>query len=163
MNISSDIKENLASGVVIVKNAADYAEGTFNNAIASIIDIIKYNITDMLTFILSKNIIQTGVGIIIASNINKLTIAVTDFVVSPIVNRFTNGEIKDIEKYTMEVAGVEFKVGSLLLTIISFILTVIVVYYIWKLMQLPNFNFINKILDTIKPQKVKTVISIPTQ
>lgn len=151
---------SISSGIKTIENIANYSEEKFNDAVGSVIDIIKLNITDMLKFILSKNIVQTGVGIIIATNINKLTVAVSDFVISPIVNRLTNGDVKDIEKYTIEIAGVEFKVGTLILNIISFILTVIIVYYIWVLMQLPNFEFINKILEDIKPQKVKTVISI---
>ena len=150
----------ISSGIKKVENLANFTEHHFNSGVTSVIDVVKENIEDMLKFILNRNIVQMGVGLIIASNVGKITTSVTDFIISPIVNRFTNGQIKDVEKYTIEIAGIEFKVGALMLNIINFILTIIVLYYIWRLTQLTSFDFIKDLLEGIKPQEVKTVITL---
>lgn len=129
------------------KNIVDSTQEKFNDGIITIINFLKNNLVGFLKFLFDRNIIQTGVGIIIATQISKLTNVVVDAFINPIVRRLSVGTIDDINNWEISMFDIKIKIGLILSTIINFLLIAIVVYYIWKLTQNKNFDFIREFLQ----------------
>ena len=128
-----------------------------NQIVQYILNIIISNIGDFYTFIFEKNIISTGIGIIIATNISSLTNMFTEVIISPIIKGLSGGNTKNLESLSFTIFGIEFKIGLLLKNLIDFLCIIIVVFYIWKLSQITD---INKIIDPLKKIKTNVVISV---
>lgn len=139
----------ITKGIKNIENLVIFSESKIIDGANIIIDIIKNNIDDFLGFVLDKNIVQIGISLIIATNINTLTISITDFIISPIIARLTNGEFKNIEKYTIDILGIKFKIGILIMTFINFFLTIIIIFYIFKLTDISSFNYLINIIKNI--------------
>ena len=134
----------------IINKTIDLTSTTYNNIYHYILDIFIVNAEGIFTFISNKNIVTTGIGIIIGTNIAGLATVFTDVIVSPIVNGFSGGYIKDLQSLSFTILGIEFKIGLLLKKIIDFFSIVIIVYYIWKLTQITN---VDSIIDKLKSMK----------
>lgn len=130
-----------------------------------IIDFLKNNLVEFFNFLFNRNIIQTGVGIILASQISRITNVIVESLINPIVKRLSMGIVNDLTKWEVNLFDIKIKIGLILSTILNFILISIVVYYIWKLSQNANFNFIKEILEdskkNINTTKTKVVINVP--
>jgi len=141
------------SGIISsTEKIVENVENKFNKGVIYIIDGINSQISGIINFLLEKNIIQVGLGLIIASQITKITNALQNVIISPIIDRISVGEIKKLEDWKINLLGMELKIGLLLSTIINFILIIIIVYYIWRLSKMSNLNFINDFLESIKPK-----------
>jgi large-conductance mechanosensitive channel len=76
-----------------------------------------------------------------------------DIILTPIIQRFTGNKTTKLEEVKISILGVNLQIGLFLSKLINFIIILIIVYYIWKLSTLPNFNIIKKGLDSVKPAK----------
>ena len=133
-----------------IENIGNITHEKFNNIANIILDIIKEQLAGLLKFLFDKNIIQVGIGLIIATNINKMTNLITDHLIYPIINKFISSNLNGLEEHKSYVFGMEFKTGIIITNFINFILIIIVVYYLWKLSQMTDFEFINETLNKIK-------------
>ena len=70
------------------------------------------------------------------------------------------GQVKKLEDFKIEIFGIEFKLGLLIINLLDFVFVVIIVYYIWKISTLKNFDFIQKFLDAAKPKTVADIKSM---
>lgn len=138
------------------KDIVDFTQEKVNFGIISLIIFLKNNLVGFLKFLLDKNIIQTGIGIIIATQISKLTNVIVDAFINPIVKRLSIGTIDDINEWELEIFDIKIKIGLILSTIINFLLITLVVYYIWKFSQNTKFDFINDLLEDSKENLEKT-------
>lgn len=127
-----------------------------------VVSILKNNLADFIKFLFDKNIIQTGIGIIIATQISKLTNLVSEVLINPIVNRITAGTVKDINEWKITFFDIEIKIGLLISSIINFVFVVVIVFYIWKISKNTNFKFITDILSDTeqKISKTKVIINV---
>jgi large-conductance mechanosensitive channel len=146
----------------IIKNT----ENNIVDVILIILNFLKLNLAGFLKFLFDKNIIQSSIGIIIASQIAKLTNLFVDTVFNPIVNRITGGTIKKYEDLTITIFDINIKIGLIMSTVINFLLIVFIIYNIWKISQYTNFDFITNLItetkETVKSAKTNIVINIPT-
>lgn len=135
------------------------------------VNVIKINIAGILKFLFDRNIIQMAIGIIIASQVTRITNLIMEVLINPIVNRITLGNIKKVEDIKFTFFDLELKIGLILYNIVNFIFIVIMIYYIWKLSQMSNFKFITDMLgeteDKLSNFKTKTNViinvgSVPT-
>jgi len=132
-----------------------------------ILNFLRLNLVGFLNFLFNKNIIQTSIGIIVASQIGRLTNLFVDTILNPVVDRITGGSIKKHEDLTITLLDVKIKIGLIISTIINFLLIIFIVYNIWKISQYSNFDFINNLItdtkETVKSAKTNVVINIPSQ
>lgn len=115
-----------------------------------LLDFLKNNVTGILTFLFEKNIIQTMVGLIIASQVSKVTNVLSDVIISPTIQVISFGEFSKLEDFKIHLFGVEFKIGLLIITLVNLLIVLIIVYYIWKLSRVENYKFLTDILDNAK-------------
>jgi large conductance mechanosensitive channel len=146
------------------KDIVDSTQEKVNKGIMFVIDFLKNNLVGFLKFLFDRNIIQTGIGIIIASQISKIANVIVESFINPIVRRVSVGTIDDITNWELTFFDIKIKIGLILSTIINFLLIAVVVYYIWKLSQNTNFDFIKEFLEdskeNINKTKTKVVINV---
>lgn len=110
---------------------------------------------DFIKFIFNKNIIQLAIGIIISTQVGKLTESFTVSIINPILQKisFTKNEFKDL-KYNR--LGIKFKIGDIITNLISFFIILTIVFYIWSLSTNIDIKIINNIMDSIE-NYIKTI------
>jgi large-conductance mechanosensitive channel len=135
----------------VIDSGVEAGSNLYNNIFNYILDIIILNGEGIFKFLFNRDIITTGIGIIIGTNISGLASVFTDVIISPLVSAVSSGYVKDLESMSFKILGIEFKIGLLLKKIIDFLTMIIVVYYIWKLTQITD---ISSVIDNMK--KLKT-------
>ena len=151
------IKTIAANALDVTQSTVNKIDMTFTNIIILILNFFKSQVDGIMSFIFNKNIIQTCIGLIIASQVSKITTMLIDIIITPIIQRLTGDETTKLEEVKVNILGVNLQIGLFLSKIINFIIILIIVYYIFKLSTLPNFNSIKSGLDSAKP--TKTVIT----
>jgi len=87
---------------------------------------------DFIDFLKQKNIINTGIAFIIAMQVNKMFLDFINELVNPIASKMVSQEFN---KKQYEIFGLKIKIGFLFLSFLNFIITMIFIYYIWKLSE----------------------------
>ena len=158
----STIKTITTDALNITQSTVNKIDDQFTQFIINIINFFKSQVDGIMSFIFNKNIIQTCIGLIIASQVSKLTTMLIDIIITPIIQRITGDQAAKLEEVKITILGVNLQIGLFLSKLINFIIILIIVYYIWKLSTLPNFNSIKTSLDSAKPTK-KAKSTQPTQ
>jgi large-conductance mechanosensitive channel len=126
-----------------------------------IIDFLKSNLAGFIKFLFDKSIIQTGIGIIIATQISKLTNLFVESIINPIVNRVSLGTVDNINQWELSIFDITLKIGLIISGVINFLSITVIVYYIWKFSLHSNFEFINNLLEETKDSvKSKVIINV---
>jgi large-conductance mechanosensitive channel len=133
---------------------------TTNKVIDNILDVARNNLVGVMTFLFEKKLIQTAIGLIIATQIGKFTNVLSEVIISPIMQIITFGQVKKLEDFKINIFGIEFKLGLLIINLLDFVFVVIIVYYIWRISRLKNFDFIQTFLDTAKAKTVSDIKAV---
>jgi large-conductance mechanosensitive channel len=133
---------------------------TTNKVIDNILDVARNNLVGVMTFLFEKKLIQTAIGLIIATQIGKFTNVLNEVIISPIMQIITFGQVKKLEDFKINIFGIEFKLGLLIINLLDFVFVVIIVYYIWRISRLKNFDFIQTFLDTAKAKTVSDIKAV---
>jgi len=104
-----------------------------------LIEIVRTQSDDFLQFIFKQNVIQIGIGLIIATQLSILTRLMSDEFFGPIIQKFINNKDEKLEDYKVSVFGIEFKVGLFILNFINFIFIIVFIYFLYKLTQYDKF------------------------
>ena len=97
-----------------------------------IIAFIGDEFSEFIAFLNKNNIISSGVGLIIALQINRLFLDFIADIVKPVANKIVS---EDIDKHETNLLGISFKFGHLLTSIINFLITMIFIFYLYKITQ----------------------------
>lgn len=137
----------------------------FKIFLISIINFLKKYLAGFVKFLFDRNIVQTGIGIIIASQISKLTGLFIDTLINPIITRITAGNVKTMEEWSINIFDIKIKIGLIISSLVNFVLLVFIIYQIWQLSQITDFKVINNLLDNTKENITKTrvIINVPAQ
>jgi len=95
-----------------------------------IIDYIKSELHEFYEFLSKRNVVNTGISLIIALQINSLFLDFIEDVVKPIATKTVS---EDIDSHYIKLFGIKFKVGHLIVSIINFIIITIFLYYIYRI------------------------------
>ena len=144
------------------KGIVDSTQEKVNDNVIFLLDFLKNNLVGFLKFLFDRNIIQTGIGIMIAVNVNKITNVMVDAMINPIIKRLSFGAIDEITNWELELFDIKIKIGLIISTILNFLSITVFVYFIWKLSQNINTNFFNDMLSVTKENtgKPKTNVFI---
>jgi large conductance mechanosensitive channel len=143
------MNRNLFTG--LAKDTTDTLSEVSSKAISSSFNLISRSLDGLFKFIVSRNVLTTAIGIMMATQISALTTVVSEAIITPILNAILGTKVKDLEKYEITIFSIKFKLGLLISKLISFFLIVFVIYNIWKLSQLKiNFSTPNNIKSADK-------------
>ena len=125
---------------------------------------------DFFKFLTERNILNTGIGLVIALQVNTLFATVLEDLIKPVA---TNVVSEDINKHYVEFYGIRFKVGHLSMSIVNFIITMILIFYLYRVsMKAPSFiesmyggitnslSTVSKNIVNILPQAEESVFKI---
>jgi len=105
---------------------------------------LTYTTYDFLKFITSKNVIQFGIALVIGTQLTALITVFTNTMISPIINRVVQATKKDKSKtlkdYNVSIFGINFEVGQFLQSFISFLIIMLVVFYLVRTAEKINAN-----------------------
>ena len=136
--------------VETAKNISTSANDKVISIFNYLINIIKDQSEDFLRFLFKQNLIQLGIGLLVATQLSAFTTNITTNILSPIINSLSTGSQKNLADYTITIFGITFKIGNVIVGIINLILMIIVIYFLYQLTKITNFDFINKLLPTEK-------------
>jgi len=97
---------------------------------SAILKNINEEIVSFINFLLEKNVFQTGLAFVLATQVNQIFLKFANNIITPIVDKVVE---EDVRKRTTNVFGVEFKTGEFSLGIINFILVLLFLYYMYKI------------------------------
>jgi len=92
--------------------------------------VLKEELKGFLQFLLDKNIFQSGISFLIATQVNGLTKNIIDSIVTPVLEKVLDEKIRNQDT---EVFGIKFKTGQLILSIINFLIVMFFIYYLYKI------------------------------
>ena len=99
--------------------------------------LILDEFSDFFKFLNERNILNTGIGLVIALQVNSLFGTILEDLIKPVA---TNVVSEDINKHYVEFYGIRFKIGHLSMAIINFIITMILIFYLYRVsMKAPSF------------------------
>jgi large-conductance mechanosensitive channel len=97
------------------------------------------NISDFLEFLNDNNILSVAIATILSNKINDISEAFINNLVLPIINRDAdndnNPDIKNLEKYTFKISGINFGIGKFTISLIKFLIISYIVYQLSKLFK----------------------------
>ena len=138
------MNRNLFTG--LAKDTTDTLSEVSSTAVTSSFNLISRSLEGLFKFIVSRNVLTTAIGIMMATQISALTTVVSEAIITPILNGILGTKVKDLEKYEITIFSIKFKIGLLISKLISFFLIVFVIYNIWKLSEIKiNFSTPNTI------------------
>lgn len=143
------MNRNLFTG--LAKDTTDTLSEVSSTAVTSSFNLISRSLEGLFKFIVSRNVLTTAIGIMMATQISSLTTVLSEAIITPILNTILGNKVKDLEKYELTIFSIKFKVGLLISKLISFFLIVFVIYNIWKLSEIKiNFSTPNTIKSADK-------------
>ena len=120
----------------LAKDTTDTITDISSQAISTSINLATETFDDLINFLISRNVLTTAIGIMMATQISSLTTTLSEAIITPILNALLGTKVKDLETYEFTIFTIKFKVGLLISKLISFSLVVFVIYNIWKLSQI---------------------------
>lgn len=143
------MNRNLFTG--LAKDTTDTLSEISSTAVSSSFNLISRSLEGLFKFIVSRNVLTTAIGIMMATQISTLTTVLSEAIITPILNTILGNKVKDLEKYEFTIFSIKFKIGLLISKLISFFLIVFVIYNIWKLSEIKiNFSTPNTIKSADK-------------
>ena len=120
----------------LAKDTTDTIADISSHAISTSINLATETFDDLINFLISRNVLTTAIGIMMATQISALTTTLSEAIITPILNALLGTKVKDLETYEFTILSIKFKLGLLISKLISFTLVVFVIYNIWKLSQI---------------------------
>lgn len=117
-----------------INNAVVNFFSKFKFIFFSLLRIFNNNYQDFIQFLLEKNILQTIIGLLIATQVGLMSSVIINNILSPIIN-FIVADItkkKNFSEHTYTLLGINFKYGLIVLTSLKVFITFIFVFIIWK-------------------------------
>jgi large-conductance mechanosensitive channel len=111
----------------------EYGNKVFTSISNETIRIVKFILID-------NKIMTTAIGFIIATQTNAIATLIIENYLSPVLYKvltyFTKQPIAKLEDYKKTILGIEFKLGKLVISLLRFVLILIMLYYIFQLIDI---------------------------
>lgn len=98
--------------------------------------VIKTELSSFVEFLLEKNIFQSGISFLIATQVNQYSRTIIDTIVEPILDTVVD---KDFRDKTLLVGPIEFKIGELIMATINFFIVIIFLFYLYRITKPDGF------------------------
>jgi large-conductance mechanosensitive channel len=143
------MNKNLFTG--LAQDTTNTITDISSNAVSTSFNFVTGTLEGLINFIVSRNVLTTAIGIMMATQISALTTTISEAIITPLLNGLLGNKVQDLEKYEFTILSINFKLGLLISKLISFTLVVFVIYNIWKLSQIKlNLSLENAITPADK-------------
>ena len=123
-----------------------------NNKINFILNIVKKNLSTFIKFLLEKNIVQMGIGLIIAIQVKSLIDNISNNFLNPIVAKIVPPKDSPAGNLQKNIFGINFNYGQIFIEFINFIVMLVLVYLMWQTSKM-DLSFIDPALNSIGNSK----------
>lgn len=106
-----------------------------NSIAGNTVDLVKNQSSGFITFLISRNVLQTATGLLLGSQFNMIIKTFIETIISPILNVLFLSETTKFEDYTFTIKGVRIEIGRFINDLISVFTVALTVYFIWKLLR----------------------------
>ena len=96
---------------------------------SAILKNINEEVVGFINFLLEKNVFQTGLAFVLATQVNQIFLKFANNIITPIVDKVIEEKART---QTTNIFGVEFKTGEFSLGILNFVLVLLFLYYMYK-------------------------------
>ena len=113
-------------------------------------NILASEFNEFINFLESKNVLSSSMGFILALQLNTLFLNIIDDIVKPVASKVVD---EDINKHTVDIYGVKLKIGHLFFSIFHVFISLILIFYMYRLStESPSLvsNFIQGVQNSIK-------------
>jgi large-conductance mechanosensitive channel len=107
-----------------------------------IVEFIKVNSDLIKKFLTSNNIIKISIGMLLGTQISLFVNSLINTTIIPLLNSLNIINKTQFENINYNILGVQIKIGQLLISSFTLLLTIIIVYVIWRIMD----SFTNSVL-----------------
>jgi large-conductance mechanosensitive channel len=87
---------------------------------------------DFINFLNKKNIINTGIGIVVGTQVRSITDVIVRNLINPIVNKSLPKHI-ELEKIEVYLLGIKFKIGEIINKLLEFFIIMFLIYQIYRI------------------------------
>ena len=116
--------------------------------IVYILNIIKYNYEKFLVFLISNNIIQLAIGIILGTQIGNFTNSLNSILLTPII-KYIDERNNNLNSFDYNLFGIKIKYGELILCFIQLFTSMLIIYLLWYLTSMSDFKIFDKQLQSL--------------
>jgi len=95
-----------------------------------IFKILHNELIGFVHFLLEKNVFQTGLAFVLATQINTLFLGFVNSIINPVIERVVEKKTKN---QITTILGIEFKTGEFILAFLNFLIVLIFLYYLYKI------------------------------
>jgi large-conductance mechanosensitive channel len=87
---------------------------------------------DFINFLNKKNIINTGIGIVVGTQVRTITDVIVRNLINPIVNKSLPKNI-ELEKVEVELFKIKFKIGEIINKLLEFFIIMFLMYQVYRI------------------------------
>jgi large-conductance mechanosensitive channel len=119
----------------------------FNILIKNIINFLIINLKDFIYYLEEKKIINLAIGILLGTQLSKITNAITEYIFSPIIEKSSTLYNGKLENLTYKILNIEFKIGKIFIVLIQSIMILFFIYSFWKFSSTELKNIENILIN----------------
>ncbi len=102
------------------------------------VSLIKSEYSNFINFLIENNVISIGLAFIISNQVITVFNDMMTSIISPIFARIIGSSESQIENVKLHIFGIEFLIGKFLFSLLHFYIILIILFYIVRLMPIPN-------------------------
>jgi len=110
--------------------------------------IFNSNYDNFIKFIVSKNVIGLGIGILLGTQIGNFINSVNRIILTPII-KYIENKNSNLNSISYNVFGIDIKYGELLLSVINLIISLLIIYIMWYFTNIESgvvTNYLNNLI-----------------
>jgi large-conductance mechanosensitive channel len=87
---------------------------------------------EFFDFLNKRNVINTGIGIVVGTQVRTITDVIVRNFINPIVNKSLPKNI-ELEKIEVNLLGIKFKIGEIINKLLEFFIIMFLIYQIYRI------------------------------
>lgn len=87
---------------------------------------------EFFDFLNKRNVINTGIGIVVGTQVRTITDVIVRNLINPIVNKSLPKNI-ELEKIEVNLLGIKFKIGEIINKLLEFFIIMFLIYQIYRI------------------------------
>lgn len=111
-------------------------------------DTFMISLINFINFLNDNRVFAIAIASILSEKMGEVITAFIDGIILPVLNRDVDGDgvedVKQLEEKIVQVGGIKFQVGKVLITFIRFIIVTYIIFILARLLR----KWFNKLEDT---------------
>jgi large-conductance mechanosensitive channel len=101
--------------------------------------IHQFTLVQFLKFLKDQGVFSLAIAAVLSDHINGILNCIIENIIMPVINRDSDKDgvedIKKLEDWSLEVSGMKFKFGKLLISVLKFLFVAYILFLLFKMGQ----------------------------